>query len=294
MMTRCHAKHRPLTQRILDARTCRKPARTCSLALVPPLANPSSALPPPIPCERVLALVARQARAVAERLGATPASVERQTLEKYREPNRVLPSTAFKIRAWASQEALRIAASEVVYKRALLAALRESRAARIGISPEDIAQDVVERFLKTPPDKPWIKPVLLSWAGKAAIHRLADNARHMAIVANHERQVVTGHDPAVQGAAPPNALEMAVVSHDRQRIQDGLDRLGGPSSKLAQLFGLLQQSPDATSRELAEKLGIRTAYVQKLKNKLCRKVKEISRRGLIDLQPKRPGNGSQP
>jgi DNA-directed RNA polymerase specialized sigma24 family protein len=287
----CPAKHRPLTQRILDARTCRKPARACSLALVPPMVNCLPALSAPIPRARVLALVARQARVVAERLGATPTTVEIQTLELCNDPSKGLPSTAFKIRAWGSREALRIAASEVVYTRARLASLRENRAARIGVSPEDIAQDVVERFLDTPPKEPWVKPVLLAWAGKTAVRRLVDNARHEDVVANHERQVVAGQDPVVQGAAPANALELAVVSQDRKRIQD---RLGKPSSRLAKLFRLLQECPDATSRELAEKLGIRPAYVQRLKNRLRRKVKEISRLGLIDLQPKRPGNGLQP
>ena len=291
-----------LVYRVLDTRACRKAASVRIFSIVPPAAPGSPTQAAPSPCDRVRSLVARQARVTATRLGADPAATERQTLAEFDLQAGPHPATAFGIRGWAREKAEVLAASAVVRRKAFHAAALGHRAERAGTTPDDVAQEVTIRFHKSPPRRPWVRALLLSWAGTVSCRLLVDGVRRGSRDVKNETNAEL--DRAVREAAGADALHLLSVARDWHRIGK---ELGAPDSSLARLFELLLEAPDASGAELAEALATSTGYVHKLKRKLRRKVTQLWRMGLIDLQPSKThssslatptvvslGNGAQP
>ena len=250
--------------------------------------------------DRLQAIVVRQARLMA-RLGHMPEDpLGQQVLAAYRNSPVSNNEDPFAVRAWTRGAVFAIAGDAIAYQRALHVASRSGSAARAGISPEDVAQEVRTRWLAVPPGQFKTVRQLQAWAGTAAMNFIIDHARHVDMARRYREQFPGDFASSTQSEPPLDPVRLLADGRDFPRQAAVIAaHLGEPDSVLVRLFWVLTLSaltgwPDTTSKELARLLGTTPGYVDKMRLVLRRRLRELKQTGTTewDVPPDEPPSPS--
>jgi len=260
---------------------CLKPERPCSLSSVPP--HPSQSRR-----DRLQAIVVRQARLMARLGHLAEDPLGQQVLAAYRNSPVSNNEDPFAVRAWTRGAVFAIAGDAIAYHHALRVAKRSGSAARAGLSPEDVAQEIRTRWLEVPPGQFKTVRQLQAWAGAAAMNLIIDHARHVGMARRYRVQFPDDFASSTQSEPPLDPMRLLADGRDFPRQAAVIAaHLGEPDSVLVRLFWLLTLSaltgwPDTTSKELARLLGTTPGYVDKMRLVLRRRLRELKATGTTE------------
>lgn len=279
--------------RCLQRVACPKPERPCSLSSVPPHASQSRR-------DRLQAIVVRQARLMARLGHLAEDPLGQQVLAAYRNSPVSNNEDPFAVRVWTRGAVFAIAGDAIAYQRALRVASRSGSAARAGISPEDVAQEVRTRWLAVPPGQFKTVRQLQAWAGTTAKNFIIDRARKKILADRLRKQFPEDFTRSTMSEPPLDPVRLLADGRDFPRQATIIAaHLGEPDSSLVRLFWLLTLSaltgwPDTTSKELARLLRTTPGYVDKMRLVLRRRLRELKQTGTTewDVPPDEPPNSS--
>jgi DNA-directed RNA polymerase specialized sigma24 family protein len=246
------------------------------------------------------AIVVRQARLMARLGHLAEDPLGQQVLAAYRNSPVSNNEDPFAVRAWTRGAVFAIAGDAIAYQRALRVASRSGSAARAGISPEDVAQEVRTRWLAVPPGQFKTVRQLQAWAGTTAKNFIIDRARKKILADRLRKQFPEDFTRSTMSEPPLDPVRLLADGRDFPRQATIIAaHLGEPDSSLVRLFWLLTLSaltgwPDTTSKELARLLRTTPGYVDKMRLVLRRRLRELKQTGTTewDVPPDEPPNSS--
>ncbi|MBN2576076.1 MAG: hypothetical protein JXP73_16050 [Deltaproteobacteria bacterium] len=237
---------------------------------------------------RLTAIVAEQVRAVASDGKVPAAPLQEQVVACLAEWPGAACAPEAEVRAWAIDKALALGGESMAHQRALEVAKRQGSAERAGVSPEDVAQHVCQRWHETLPGPFATAGRLRAWAAKVALNCICSSARHLKVVRKTEKRP----DEVALGshAARPADMERTTIEAHDVRVQvctiaRHLRRLG---EKVARQFAVqfrvqvLGEGPRSAA-ELADAIDIAVSTVYKNRSAIRRVVRDLQRAGVIDL-----------
>jgi DNA-directed RNA polymerase specialized sigma24 family protein len=242
------------------------------------------------------AIAARTAGLVARLGHLSEGPLGQQVLAAYRNSPVSNNEDPFAVRAWARGAAFAIAGDAIAYRRALCVASRSGSAARAGVSPEDVAQEIRTRWLEVPPGRFKLVRRLQGWAGTTAKNFIIDRARKKILADRLREQFPDDFTQSTMSEPPLDPVRLLADGRDFPLQAAAIaTHLGDPVSVLVRLFWLLTRSaltgwPETSSKELARLLGTTPGYVDKMRLVLRRRLRELKQAGMteLDVPPDEP------